>query len=343
MRFGILMALFAMGCGGSKPASTPTPPPPPPKLPPSVVAVGGPTPVHDMPSSSAVSSDEVAKGMKALDAHDTAGAKAYAEAALKKNAQDGEALALLGMVAERSNDKTGAEKAYKAALKQRPELEAASVNLSAIYVEGEKWDDAEKVCRGGLERHKENPLLHLNLAIALAGKKDQAQSTKEFDEAVRLAPNQPMPLLTYGQWLGQWNQTDAAVSKLRAARALAADDVATLAAVGHELLVLRAVSDCVPTFDKAIALKDAAELRTERGLCKLGAKDKAGALIDFQSAVSKEPSYPLAHYWLGGLYAQAGKGKDAQTEFDTYLRLAPTGPKAQAAKDALAKLKAAKK
>jgi Tfp pilus assembly protein PilF len=340
----LLMVALGFGCGGAKPSESPSSTgQAPPRLPPSMAGGGaGATSAPDVPASSTAPSDEVAKGMKALDAGDTGTAKSYAEAALKKNAKDADAFTLLGMVLEKTSDRAGAEKAYKEALKIRPDLEAAATNLGAIYVDGEKWDDAEKVCRIGVTKHPDNPSLRLNLAIALAGKGDATQSAKEFEEAERLSPKQPMPLYVHGHWLGVWNQTDAAIAKLRAARAIASDDAAMLGAIGHELLVLRAVTDCVPTFDKAIAVKDAAEFRTERGLCKLGAKDKAGATTDFQAAVAKDPSYPLAHYWLGGMLAQSGKGKEAQAEFEAYLKLAPNGPKAQAAKDALGKLKSKK-
>jgi Tfp pilus assembly protein PilF len=341
----VVLPVVAACGGGSKPAeSLGETTNAPPKLPPSMMG-GGPAQPASQDTPSAASnppSDEVAKGMKALDAGDTAGAKAQAEAALKKNPKDAEALALLGMVLEKTGDKTGAEKAYKDALKSRPDLEAAAVNLSAIYADAEKWDDAEKASRGALAKHADNPALHLNLAIALAGKGDKDQSGKEFEEAERLAPKQAMPLYVHGHWLGAWSQVDQAGVKLRAARALAGDDAAMLGAIGHELLVLRAAPDCIATFDKAIAQKDAAEFRTERGLCKLATKDKAGATADFQAAVAKEPSYALAHYWYGQMLAQAGKAKDAQSELETYLKLAPTGVKTQAAKEALGKLRSKK-
>jgi Flp pilus assembly protein TadD len=280
-----------------------------------------------------VGSEEVAKGQKALDSGDVTSAKSYADAALKKNPKDAEALALLGEIAEKSSDKAAAEKHYKEALKLRPDLEAAAVNLSAIYAEAEKWDEAEKVSRAGVAKHGENPALHLNLALALAGKNDQGGATKEFDEATRLAPNDPVYLLTYGHWLGVVKQQDAAATKLRAARPLAADNVAVLASVGHEMRLVGAWADCVPTFDKAIGLKDAAELRTERALCRLGGNDKGGALADLQAAVSKEPKFAPAHYYLAGQLGQAGKFKEAAFEYDTYLKLAPNGPLAKQAQE----------
>ena len=343
----VALVVFLVGsvgaCGGPKPAEAPDDngPTSPPRLPPSMGGVGGPKidspPPADGPATTNLSED-VAKGNKALEAGDAAGAKSAAEAALKKNGKDGDALALLGMADEALGDKAGAEKAYKDALKSKPDHEAAAVNLGALLLDAQRWDDAEKACRAAIDKHKDNALLHLNLAMALSGKKDQTGSAKEFDDAVRLAPKQAMPLITYADRLAEWGQTDQAVGKLKTARGLAEGDVAMLATIGHSFLLLRAVAECVPTFDKAIAIKDAAELRTERGLCKLGAKDKAGATADFQAAVTKEPNYALGHYWLGAMKLQNGTPKEAKTELETYLKLAPTGPKAGAAKDLLAKI-----
>jgi len=73
-------------------------------------------------------------------------------------------------------------------------------------------------------------------------------------------------------------------SRSAARRRTRQHDVGVLAAVGHEALLLRAVGLCVAAFDKAIAGKDLAELRTERGLCKLGSKDPDGAMADFAAA-----------------------------------------------------------
>ncbi len=339
----VLGVLGACG-GGPKPAEMPEQGnAPPPRLPPSLGGIGGPKtdtpdpgPTAAVPS--ATLSEDVAKGNKALESGDAAGAKGFAEAAVKKNAKDADALALLGMASEALGDKAGAEKAYKDALKAKPEHEAAAVNLGALLLDAQRWEDAEKACRAAIDKHKDNALLHLNLAVALSGKKDQAGSAKEFDDAVRLAPKQAMPLVTYADRLAEWGQVDRAALKLKTARGLAEGDVAMLATIGHAFLLLRAVDECVATFDKAVALKDAAELRTERGLCKLASKDKAGATADFQAAVTKEPGYALGHYWLGAMKLQGGAPKDAKTELDTYLKLAPTGPKAAAAKELLAKI-----
>lgn len=282
--------------------------------------------------------------MKALDAGDAAGAKTILESAIKKNPKDADALFYLGVALEKLNDKAGAEQRYKDALTARPDLDSASVNLGALYIDASRFDEALLVSRQGLQKAPKNPALHANLAVALASKNDIGAATRSFDEAVRLAPNDPMLQVTYAQWLGNWKRPDEATDHLRAARPMA-KDVGVLAAIGHELRLVGAFSDCVPTFDKAIEMKDAAELRAERALCKVGAKDDAGALDDLQTATKKEPNFAPAHFYLANRLAQGGKFADAVKEYEAYLKLEPKGDLAKQATERakLARDKAKKK
>ncbi len=296
-----------------------------------------------LPGTVAGASDDVSKGARALENNDLPTAKAYFDHALRNHPEDADALYYRGVVAEKSGDKDTAEKSYKAALKVKPELEQAAVNLCAFYVDAERFDDALAVSRAGLAKHADNGSLHLNAAIAYAAKGDQPLATKEFEAALRASPNEPMFHVTYGHWLGAWKLVDPALSQLRAARPLAKNGGETalgvLAAIGHELHLLHAWSDCVPTFDDAIALKDAAELRTERAACKVGAKDNAGALVDLKAAVASDPTYAPAHYYLANELARAGQGKDAIVHLQTFLKLEPNGPVAKAAQEKLRVLK----
>lgn len=270
--------------------------------------------------------------MKALDAGDAQGAKTAFEAALKKDAKDADASFYLGVALEKLGDKAGAEKRYKDALVARPDLDSAAVNLGALYIDGTRFDEALLVTRQALQKQPKNPALHTNLAVALASKNDAAAATRAFDEAVKLAPNDVMTQITYAQWLGNWKRPDEAAAHLRAARPLA-KEVGVLAAIGHELRMVAAFGDCIPTFDKAIEMKDAAELRTERALCKVGAKDDGGALEDLQTAVKKEPAYAPAHFYLANRLAIAGKFAEAVKEYEAYLKLAPKGDLAKQAQE----------
>ena len=249
---------------------------------------------------------------------------------------DGPGLVLLGLIDEKQGDKAGAEKAYRDAIKARPDLEAAYIDLSALLVDAQRGDDALTVARAGLAKVPASAGLHANAATVLAGKGDQAGASREFDQATRAAPDDPMLLVTYGHWLGVWKQTDASLGKLRAARPLAKDP-GVLAAIGEEMKALGAFSDCVPTFDQAIAMKDAPELRTYRAVCKIGAKDAAGAKADLQAAIAGQ--YAPAHFYLGRVLSDGGDWKGAVTEYETFLKLEPNVPASRAARERLKQAK----
>ncbi len=332
-RVAMLLAfgLTVTACGPDKPANTEGTPPEP-----SATATQTAAPPPSA-TAAAPSSPDTAKGMKALQSGDLAGAKAAFEAALQSNPKDADATFYLGVTLDKGGDKAGAEKNYAAALQLRPDFPEAAQNLAAIDIEAKKWDAAIMLLRPLAQKRANDPAVHENLALALAGKGDQAGATKEFEAAQHASPNDAMLLYTYGHQLAVWRDPGA-VAKLTAARD-AATDADLLASIGHDLLLLRAVPQCIATFDKAIKVKDSAPSRTERGLCKMASKDEAGAAADLQAAIKADPSYALAHYWLGAHYGQSKKWKDAIKEFEAYLKIAPDGPKARAAKAAIARAK----
>ena len=218
----------------------------------------------------------------------------------------------------------------------RPDLEAAYVDLSALLIDQQRGDDALSVARAGLAKAPSSSGLHANVATVLAGNGDGAGAASEFDQALKGAPDDAMLLMTYGHWLGVWKQPDAALAKLRAARS-SSKDAGVLAAVAEEMKAIGAFADCVPTLDQAIAVKDAPELRTYRAVCKLGAKDMAGAKSDLQAAIAGQ--YAPAHFYLARVLGDAGDWKGAVGEYETFLKLEPNVPAAKVARE---KLKQAK-
>jgi Tfp pilus assembly protein PilF len=314
------LVLVLSACGPAKPAQSGDP-----ALPDGPVTPAG-APVSAPPSSN---SPDVARGVHASEAGDWATAQSAFEAAVKANPNDAVAQYNLGLAYEHMKRPADAETAYKAALSARADFADVAVALSSLLLNGDppRLDAAATVVQAGLAKHPENGGLHFNLGVILATKGDQPGATKEFDAAVKASPDDANAHFTYGHWLGVWGNAAGAETQLGAA--LGSTDLGVLAAVGHEALLLRAVGLCIAAFDKAIARKDLAELRTERGLCKMGSKDPDGAMADFAAAVKDDAKYPLAHYWLGVALAGHGKLKEAIGELDAYLKLAPDGAKAK--------------
>lgn len=321
-----VLALAACG-GGAEPTNEP--PHTPPTLPPSL-KLGGGEPAQK-PEARKASADFV-RGKAALEQGNEAGARAAFEAAIAKDANDPDAHAYLGAMVEKS-DKAAAEKHYRTALGAVAGHEAATLNLSALLLDQNKADEAVTLLKASADAHPESAALKLNLGLALAQKGDEAGATAALAEATKLAPKDPMGHITFGQVLGKWKKNDQAKEELLKAEKLAAGDIGVLASVGFELKNVGAFADCVRVLDGTIDKKDAAELRTYRALCKLGAQDKAGAQADLEAAVAKDPKYGPAHFYLGGRYAEAGKWKEVVTAYEAYLKLEPDGPMRKAAEE----------
>jgi tetratricopeptide (TPR) repeat protein len=335
--FSAVMAVAA--CGGSAPPAQTGG-----ATPPATAASGEGLP--DAPASSAPeppATPELLAGIKSFDAGSYADARKSFEVAVKKNPNDYQALYNLGMACEKLGDKAAAEGAYKSALAVKPELDTAAAELSALYVDQGRIDDALAVGRAGLAKHPGSAPLHENLGVALAARGDQDPATKELEQAIKIAPSEPMFHLTFAHWLNVWHVRGAA-PHLDAARDLVKDDYGMVASVGHEYRMAGEFDSCVKTFDHAVAIKDGGEVRTERALCRLGLKDDKGTMDDLQAAVSKDPNYAPAHYYLGGRLAMAKRFKDAAAEYAKYLQLEPTGSlskpaseRMKAAQDAMTK------
>jgi tetratricopeptide (TPR) repeat protein len=325
-----VVALVLAACGGSstQPAQTGGAP------------TGAPTatPADTNGSSSAAPdgppSPEVAAGLKAFDAGNYAEARTDFESGTKKNPNDYQAFVNLGQTCEKLGDTKSAESAYQSALALKPDLDVAAAELAALYVTDGRIDDAFAVCKAGIAKHPGSAPLHASMGIALAAHGDQDPATQEFEQAIKLAPSDPMMHLTFAHWLNAWKVRGAA-PHLDAALGMVQNDYALIASIGFEYRMAGEFNSCVKTFDRAVKMKDGGEVRTERALCKLGLKDEKGALDDLQGAIAAESSYAPAHYYLGGRLASVKRYKEAATEYAKYLELAPSGSLAKQANERL--------
>jgi Flp pilus assembly protein TadD len=288
------------------------------------------------------SSDDVKKGVAALKAGDLNGAKAAFEVAIQKNPKQADAYHYLGLVNDQVGQKADAEKNYRKALEVQPDLEESAVNLAAILVETGKFDEAATLMKKAIAKNPKNAALQVNLGMALSGKNDVEGANKAFEEAIKLEPNNGIHLVTYASHLARNNKKDEAITRLKQAEKISGNDAGVLASVALEYKGMKDFKSCLAVLDKAVGLKDVAELRIYRGTCKLGLKDLSGAATEFKDAVAKEPKNALAHYSLGNALADSGKLADAIVEWETYLKLQPDGPQAKAAekKISIAKAKA---
>ncbi len=325
----VLAGALAGGCGGGSPQpQTAAAAAPEAQL---GAADGGATPSA---AGEPTGSPELGAGIRAFDAGNYSDARKSFEAATKKTPGDADAFYNLGQACEKLADRSAAEAAYKSALSLRPAFENAAVALSSLELNAGRMDDALAVLRACLAKQPGSAGLHENLGVAMAMRNDQNDAIAEFEQAIKLAPSEPMYHFTLAHWLNTWHVRGAA-PHLDAALASSKEDVGFILAIGFEYRMASQFDACVKTLDRAAQLKDGGEVRTQRALCKLGQKDDKGALDDLQAAVTKEPSYAQGHYYLAGRLAHGKRYKEAAAEYTKYLELEPNGSLAKQASEKL--------
>ena len=116
------------------------------------------------------------------------------------------------------------------------------------------------------------------------------------------------------------------------------DDPTLLAALGVRFGRLKAFPDCIAVLDKAIKLKDSADLHTRRGVCRHDFGDDAGAQADYDAALQLDEKFAPAYYYLGRHLEKKDK-KRALEALDRAQKLDPSGPIGKQAKQAADELK----
>ena len=82
-----------------------------------------------------------------------------------------------------------------------------------------------------------------------------------------------------------------------------------------------------------------ADAMVNQGKIFINAGNMADAKAQFQKAVAADPNHADAHFYLGNAWVGEGNFGEAVKEFETYLKLAPSGPNAKQAQDAVTALK----
>jgi tetratricopeptide (TPR) repeat protein len=320
---GIRVALLGalVGCGGGQAK-------------PKEAAPAASTPVALAPAdASPKAGADVERAVAAIKMNDFASAKAALDKALQSNPTNGTALYYMGVCLENTGDKKGAEARYKAAVEIAPEIAEAAVNLGALYLDANRYDDAIAVSEKALAKRTEDPDLHANIAVALRGKGDKQGAALHYDRAIRIVGDNANLRFGFGSLLLEMGDKDKAAVQLKAALAHAGTDRALCASIGRALGAAGAFADCIAAFDHAIQQGDDAELRVQRGLCRHGLKDEAGAKADFESAAKQNPKFPQAHYYLGEALLALGDAAQAAKEFDAAVAAAPDGKLAKRARE----------
>ncbi len=330
-RFGVAALSWAavalVGCGSPPEPQSPNPPP----------ALDEPASKKPEQDATVAPSNELVKqGMDAIQKQDFEGAKKVLGEAAAKDPKDPQAAFYLGVALDGLGDVAGAIAQYKKALELDPKLTEAAVNLSGAQYDQKDAAGALATANLGLRANPKSPELLVNRALSLEalGKKEEAMSA--YAAAVKARPDDPQLRITYAEYLAAAGKKDEALTELRAVQNV--EDPLLLAALGVRFGRLKAFPDCIAALDKAIKIKDAADLHIRRGVCRHDFGDDAGAQADYDAALKLDPNFAPGHYYLGRHLAKKDK-KKALESLDKAAKLDPNGPIGKQAREAADELR----
>jgi protein O-GlcNAc transferase len=274
-------------------------------------------------------------------------------------------LANLGMALSQQQKATQAVPLLQKAVQLAPNEPIAHQNLAAAYIQLSQFDDAVSELRTALKLSPDSPQLHYNLGLALKEQDNIAAAIPELQAAERLDPALSEPPYVLGILHLQAGQYAEAARELSTSLKLQpenGDGWATLGSVYNHLdqldqataalaqaiqrlpqqpdphLTLAAIlakqnkpEDAKAERAKAAELMRAnmkrqrAEVAAHSGTSLLQNGKVPEAIVEFQNAISFDPSYPEAHLGLADAFDRQGKTTDAAAERQRAASLHP-GP-----------------
>ena len=144
------------------------------------------------------------------------------------------------------------------------------------------------------------------------------------EAAFRMAPDSPFVVVQLSEaYLGAGRKKDA-LNLLKDAVARGVDTASVLQELGMLLAVEGKPDESEMYFSQALKkVKDGAEVRMQRALSRLYARNERGALEDLEALVKEQPDNALAYQHLGWVRRAAGDMAGAEAAFNEALRCAP--------------------
>jgi TonB family protein len=151
--------------------------------------------------SSAVTSDDSARGIKLYNQGDIKGAAEALRLAVKQHKDDADAWYYLGLALTSNGDGKGARKAFEATVKLRPESADARTGLAYILLLANKLGEAESEAKRALALKAENTYAHYVIGVARLRAGSPSRALDEAEAALRINPDFSAGLLLKSQVL----------------------------------------------------------------------------------------------------------------------------------------------
>jgi len=180
-----------------------------------------------------------------------------------------------------------------------------------------------------------------NEGVAASKAGDFAGAFAKYQEALTLDPNlllAQLGLATAALKIGKFAEADAAAESVLKA------DPKNEAAIRVRFNACLGLGDKNKLAEALIGMAAVEPVKARDGLLRLAfdaydANDMALSKQRFNEALTIDPNFAQAHYYLGLINVSLGLSAEARTHFERFIELAPNDPEANSAREALKYLK----
>jgi tetratricopeptide (TPR) repeat protein len=238
-------------------------------------------------------------------------------------------------------------------LRCKPKIFAGSAAVSIVLIallaamsirQTQNWRDSVSLFECILARLGNDPYradIHWRLGKAYDSQNRLDEAIVQYQEGIRLQPDDTDAHNSLGVALARKGQTDEAIRQFQEAIRLKPDYAGAHNNLGNALLSIGPVYEAIRQFQEAIRLKpDYAEAHFNLGNALGGKSQISEAISQFQEAIHLKPDYVKAHNNLGIALANNGQMDEAIRQFQEALRLKPDYADARKNLDAALAIKA---
>lgn len=244
--------------------------------------------------------------------------------AQRENPGDGDALALLGIVARQSGRFEDAIRLTVLALELRPEHAGLRLSLAQAYLLARNTDAAEACCWRVLEKHPEAAAAWCCLGEVEAARGNETNARLHWEHAIACRGHSTRAERALGHLLARRGEIDAAVRIYRAGLRRTPRDAALHYALGAALAASGKRHDAKAAYGEALRLQpNFPEALLNLGNLYYDEGDWARAALCCRRALKLRPDYTKAWCNLGNALQMLGGVQAATQCYQRTLAIAP--------------------
>ena len=237
----------------------------------------------------------------------------------------------LARIVLRNSDWRSDQILYTKTLGQQPDAYLIRINLGAVYWAGGDVAGAEREWNQALRLAPEHPIALNDMGLLYTRQRRYAQAVEYFEKALKAKPNFTDAHMFLGACYQDMGKIDLAEKEFRAAVNISPLNVRARNYLGELYLAEGRTGEAEEQFRRSLESAENIEAWDALGDIFLKREDTAHAELAFERSVAIDNYDSHAHFRLGALYRAAGRMAEAGREYQAGLVTDPLNPEALAA------------